>query len=54
MGITFTEPASDRTISILKSGIMIAINFDREEDARNLYREILVNGLGMNVGEITT
>jgi adenylyltransferase/sulfurtransferase len=54
MGITFTEPASDRTISILKSGIMIAVNFDREEDARNLYREILVNGLGMNVGEITT
>jgi hypothetical protein len=52
MGITFTEPANDRTISILKSGIMIAVSFN-EEDAYNLYKEILVDGFGMNVNEIT-
>jgi hypothetical protein len=52
MGITFTDPANNRTISILKSGIMIADNFDDEGKVYDFYREILVDGLGISASEI--
>jgi adenylyltransferase/sulfurtransferase len=52
LGITFTDPAGDKTISILKSGVMIVVNFDDEKAAYDLYREILVDGLGMNADKI--
>lgn len=52
MGITFIDPVNNRTISILKSGIMIADNFNDEERAYDFYRKVLVDGLGINVGEI--
>jgi adenylyltransferase/sulfurtransferase len=52
MGITFTDQANNRTISILKSGIMIADNFGDEEEVYEFYRKILVDGLGINASEI--
>jgi adenylyltransferase/sulfurtransferase len=52
MGVTFTEPASNRTISILNSGIMIADNFNNEGEAYAFYRRLLVDGLGINADDI--
>ena len=46
LGITFTDPANSRTVSILKSGIMIADNFEGEKEAYDFYERILVDGLG--------
>jgi len=52
MGITFTDPANDKTISILKSGIMIADNFSNEGEACDFYKEILVDGLKVSASKI--
>ncbi|MEM3584171.1 MAG: HesA/MoeB/ThiF family protein [Nitrososphaerales archaeon] len=52
LGITFTDTINNRTISILKSGIMIVDNIDSENKAYNLYKSILINGLGLHVSNM--
>lgn len=52
LGITFTDNINNRTISILKSGIMIVDNVNSEDEAYNFYRRILVDGLGVNANDI--
>ena len=52
LGITF-DPSPDITISILKSGVMIAqipprVEEHSKDDILNIYKSILVNGLGMS------
>jgi len=52
LGITFVDNAKNRTVSILKSGIMIVDNVNSEDEAYSFYRKIMVDGLKVNAGDI--
>ncbi|MEO3993481.1 MAG: HesA/MoeB/ThiF family protein [Desulfurococcaceae archaeon TW002] len=52
LGITFIDNSNNKTISILKSGIMIINNAKNEDEALNIYRKIIINELGINADNI--
>lgn len=52
LGITFTDNSNNKTISILKSGIMIISNAKNEDEALNFYRKIIINELGVDASNI--
>ncbi|MEM3755073.1 MAG: hypothetical protein QXE19_05250, partial [Candidatus Bathyarchaeia archaeon] len=52
LGVMFIDNLNNRTINILKSGIMIVDNINSKEEAYGFYKKIMVDWLGVNVRDI--